>query len=157
MDKIIDINCLENLKKDSNQKIALCHGCFDLFHIGHLRHLQAAKDGMDILVVSITTDKFIDKGPGRPAFNEKFRSEMLSNIEIVDYVVVNDNPTAIEVIERLLPDRYAKGDEYLYKNGSFNKNIYEEELICKSKNIEIFYTSEYTDSSTRILNSYFKI
>src|SRR5580658_1034700 len=57
----------------AGRKIVLCHGVFDLFHIGHLRHLKSASEFGDILVVSITGDKFVNKGPDRPAFPSELR------------------------------------------------------------------------------------
>ena len=59
-------------------QIAMCHGVFDLLHPGHLRHLARAKELADVLVVSITADRFVNKGPGRPAFTETLRAEALA-------------------------------------------------------------------------------
>ncbi len=73
MKKIISFNELGILKKkyeSKNKKIVLCHGTFDLIHVGHIKHFASAKKYADILVVSITSDKFVLKGPGRPIFNE---------------------------------------------------------------------------------------
>ena len=58
------------------KKIVLCHGVFDLLHFGHLNHFEKAKSHGDILVVSITPDKFVNKGPSRPTFEESVRLEM---------------------------------------------------------------------------------
>ena len=54
-----------------NKKIVLCHGVFDLLHIGHIRHLEQAKGLADILVVTVTPDRYVNKGPHRPAFAER--------------------------------------------------------------------------------------
>ena len=64
------------------KKIVLCHGVFDLLHFGHLNHFEKAKSHGDILVVSLTPDKFVNKGPSRPAFKESVRLEMLASLEI---------------------------------------------------------------------------
>ena len=64
--------------------------CFDLLHFGHLEHFKEAKQKGDILIVSITPDRFVNKGPERPAFNENLRALSLSEIESVDYVVINN-------------------------------------------------------------------
>ena len=89
----------------------LCHGCFDLLHLGHVRHFQAAKKLGGLLVVTITPDRFITK-PGRPAFGERLRAEMVAALECVDYVAINEWPDAVETIRVLRPAIYAKGIEY---------------------------------------------
>ena len=89
MKKIIEDNFIKTeLKKLRNKgmKIGLCHGVFDLLHIGHIKHFEEAKKNCDILIVSITHDKFINKGPGRPAFNHNIRMESISALENIDYV-----------------------------------------------------------------------
>ncbi|KKN49255.1 hypothetical protein LCGC14_0644510, partial [marine sediment metagenome] len=55
------------------KRVALCHGCFDLMHPGHIKYFQAARNMGEALVVSLSPDRFVDKGPGRPAFNETLR------------------------------------------------------------------------------------
>jgi cytidyltransferase-like protein len=56
--------------KNKGEKIVLCHGCFDLMHPGHIKHFQAAKKMGNILIVTVTPDIYVDKGPNRPVFNE---------------------------------------------------------------------------------------
>ena len=68
--RILNHKNLINLKKN-NQRIVLCHGVFDLVHIGHIKHFEEAKENGDVLVVSVTSDKFVNKGPGRPIYNDK--------------------------------------------------------------------------------------
>ena len=74
---------------------------FDLLHVGHIKHLEKAKKLGDKLVVTITSDKFVNKGPGRPVFNQTLRSEAIAAIESVDYVAINDSQTAINPIKVL--------------------------------------------------------
>ena len=62
-------------KTKNNKKIILCHGTFDLLHAGHFRHFQDSKNLGDILFVTITSDKYINKGPGRPIFNQYLRAK----------------------------------------------------------------------------------
>ena len=74
--KISSIEKLEQLAKKAkskNKKIVLCHGVFDLLHIGHIKHFQEAKSYGDILIVTITPSEYVNKGPLRPAFNDKLR------------------------------------------------------------------------------------
>ena len=78
-----------NLLKQKKRKIVLSHGVFDFIHIGHIKHFQKAKEFGDILIVSITTDKNVKKGPGKPLFNHKLRAQFLSSIKIIDYIFIN--------------------------------------------------------------------
>lgn len=92
----------------------LAHGCFDLIHIGHIRHLREARelDPSLPLTVGVTADRHISKGPGRPAFAAAVRAEWLSALECVDYIVILDDPTAINAILTIKPRWYVKGAEY---------------------------------------------
>ena len=114
--KIIAFKDLSKIKsKFKNKKIVHCHGVFDLFHNGHLKYLNSAKKYGDILVVSVTSDKYVNKGPGRPRFNENDRALMLSSLSVVDFVVINNGPLAVNVISKLKPDFYVKGKDYTNK------------------------------------------
>lgn len=86
-----------------------CHGVFDLLHIGHIRHLQQARQLGDCLVVTITPDRFVNKGPHRPAFDENLRAEALAALACVDFVCINEWPTAVEAVRMICPDVYLKG------------------------------------------------
>src|SRR5205085_3373984 len=93
--------------KQEGRKVAHCHGVFDVVHPGHIRHLRSAKAEGDVLVVTVTADRFVDKGPGRPAFNEQLRTEALASLACVDYVAINRAPHAVDLIRALKPDVYA--------------------------------------------------
>src|SRR6266498_2087701 len=101
-------NALARLRA-ARKKIVHCHGVFDLLHIGHIKHLEAARHYGDVLVVTLTPDRFVNKGPHRPAFPERLRAEALASLACVDFVAINEWPTAVETIERLRPDFYVKG------------------------------------------------
>ena len=105
--KILSLEELKKkiLYKKRKKKIVLCHGVFDLLHFGHLEHFKEAKQKGDILIVSITPDRFVNKGPGRPAFNENLEL-YLSEIESVDYVAINTTHSASNVIRKLRPNYY---------------------------------------------------
>ena len=109
MKKIINENKLikvvDNLKI-KNKKISLCHGVFDIFHYGHLKHLEIAKSYSDILIVSLTSDKFVDKGSNRPFFNEEKRLKILAALDIVDFVFLSKSKSAINSINKVKPDFY---------------------------------------------------
>ncbi|HHC24693.1 MAG TPA: hypothetical protein ENK58_04655 [Desulfobacterales bacterium] len=81
-------------------------------HIGHIRYFEQAKRMGDVLVVTITEDGYMDKGPLRPAFTEALRSEAIASLSCVDYVAVNPWPTAEETLRLLRPDFYVKGSEF---------------------------------------------
>jgi rfaE bifunctional protein nucleotidyltransferase chain/domain len=91
------------------KSVALAHGTFDLLHLGHVRHLREAKHGSDILVVTLTADEFVNKGPGRPVFTGPQRAEMLAALDFVDQVAINHAPTAEPIIEAVRPSVYVKG------------------------------------------------
>lgn len=92
--------------------LILAHGVFDILHIGHIEYLNAAKALGDRLIVTITADRYIRKGPGRPVFNQDQRKQMLEALRIVDQVQIIDDPTALPAIHQLKPDIYAKGIDY---------------------------------------------
>ena len=97
-------------KKYSNVKkisIILCHGVFDIVHPGHIRHLIYAKSKSDILVVSITSDKFIEKGKYRPHVPQNLRALNLAAFQMVDHVIIDDNKTPMNLIKSLKPNFFA--------------------------------------------------
>ena len=143
--------------KKKGTKIVLCHGVFDLVHLGHIRYFTQAKKEGDILVVTLTKDKYVKRGPGRPVFNEYLRAEMLACLEIVDFVAVVDSPTAIECITALKPDVYVKGPDYKDKKTDITGKIYEEEQAIKSVGGRLFITDDITFSSTKLINSFIDV
>src|SRR5437870_5952317 len=94
------------------KNVIMCHGTFDLVHPGHIRHLMYAKSKADVLVASLTSDSHINKANFRPFVPQALRAMNLAALEVVDYVVVDDNPTPIENLKFLQPDFFAKGYEY---------------------------------------------
>jgi len=115
LDKMSDLAELKTIirkHQSSGKKVVLCHGVFDLVHFGHISHFLTAKKHGDVLVVSITDDRYVNKGPGRPVFNSNVRAQYLSNIQCVDYVVINNSKTATNVIKSLKPKFYCKGKDY---------------------------------------------
>ena len=100
------------LLREEKKLIVHCHGVFDLLHPGHLRYFEQAKSFGDILVVTLSPDRFVNKGPGRPVFNQKLRAEALAALQIIDFEAINETPSAVETIFQLRPDIYVKGSEY---------------------------------------------
>ena len=154
------IQNLENLEilfselKSEGKKIVHCHGVFDLLHVGHIKHFKEAKTFGDILVVSITPDEFVHKGPGRPAFSTSLRLEALSELESVDYVVANNWPTAEEIIKIIQPNVYCKGPDYKNHSDDITGKISDEENAVKSIGGKIIYTNDITFSSSSLLNKF---
>ncbi|NBQ55648.1 MAG: hypothetical protein EBU36_03185 [Verrucomicrobia bacterium] len=74
--------------RGEGKRLVQCHGTFDLVHPGHIVHLQDAAKLGDFLVVTVTEGKHVNKGPGRPYFNDALRTRSLAALECVDYVVL---------------------------------------------------------------------
>ena len=133
-------------KTKNNKKIILCHGTFDLLHAGHFRHFQDSKNLGDILFVTITSDKYINKGPGRPIFNQYLRAEMIASLSYVDYVGIVDDPSAIPSIRKIKPDIYVKGVDYKDKKSDLTKKIIEEEKEVKKHGGVLRFTNNISFS-----------
>ena len=155
--KIKTINELASILEDLRKKgkrIAHCHGCFDLLHPGHLSHFRAAKKKSDVLVVTLTKDEYVNKGPGRPVFNHHLRADSIAALECVDYVAINEWPTAVETIRVLKPHFYIKGSDYADRTADLTEKIYEEEEAVKAVGGMIHFTDEASFSSTSLINAF---
>src|ERR1043165_10038200 len=86
------------------KKVIMCHGTFDIVHPGHLRHLMYAKEKADLLIASLTADVPATKAAFRPYVPQELRASNLAALEVVDYVIIDPNPTPIEHIRYLQPD-----------------------------------------------------
>lgn len=147
----------ENLQtlRQTGKKIVLCHGCFDLMHPGHIKHFQAAKQMGDVLVVTVTPDVYVDKGPGRPAYNQDLRASSVAALECVDFAAINKWPTAEETLRLLRPHVFVKGQEF-EESPSRTWKLQRESAAAKEIGCEMRFTHEVVFSSTRLLNTYFK-
>jgi len=141
--------------KSEGKSVVLCHGTFDLMHTGHIRYLSRAKREGDVLMVTVTADEFVNKGPGRPVFKEELRTESLAALESVDYVAVNYAETAVEVIRKIQPNLYVKGSEYRSSENDVTGNIVHEQNAVEECGGKIFFTDEITFSSSSLLNEHF--
>ncbi len=103
----------ERLREEGGTTV-LANGAFDPLHVGHVRHLKAAKDCGDTLFVALNSDSSVRglKGPGRPMIPQDERAEILCALEAVDYVVIFEELTVEEVIRLLKPDIHCKGTDY---------------------------------------------
>ena len=156
-DKMIPFSVFTELRHTtlSGLSIAHCHGVFDLLHIGHIKHLSAAKAMADILVVSVTPDHYVNKGPGRPAFSIDLRMEALAALSVCDYVLMSAWPTAIEAIERIQPQYYVKGQEYAQLDQDITGNIDKERKAVEAVKGELVFTQEVCYSSSHLLNQFY--
>ena len=157
MNKIIKINNIEKLSKklkSDKKKIVLCHGVFDLVHIGHLNYFRSSKENGDILIVSVTPEKYVTKGINRPYNKDIDRITFLSHIKMIDYVILNNKPTAVNIIKKLKPDIYSKGPDYKNLSKDLTGEIKNEIKAVKKNKGKIIFTNDRLYSSSKILNSY---
>ena len=156
-EKIIPFNKLSAYIKSIRARrktpvIVLCHGCFDIVHPGHIRHLRFAKEQGGMLVVSITPDVCIQKGSSRPFMPQDLRAENLAALEIIDAVTIAPAETGVEIIEALEPDIYVKGNEYaLSKDPRFLK---EKELVEKLGGRVAYSSGDVVFSSSELIRDH---
>jgi rfaE bifunctional protein nucleotidyltransferase chain/domain len=143
--------------RDAGKTVVQCHGVFDLLHPGHIRHFEAARGYGDVLVVTVTPDHFVHKGPGRPAFNQRLRAESIAALGCVDYVAINAWPTAAETIKMLRPDVYCKGSDYQNAEQDVTRGIVAEEQAVREVGGRIEFTSDITFSSTELINQFYGV
>lgn len=105
-------------ERKTGKKIVFTNGCFDILHVGHVRYLTAAKKRGDILVIGLNSDRSVKglKGDKRPLIEETARAEVLSSLEVVDYISIFNESTANKIIADLQPDIYVKGGDYQIGN-----------------------------------------
>ena len=89
--------------KAKGKKVVLCHGTFDLLHVGHIKYFNEAKTFGNKLIVTVTSDKYVNKGPNRPIFPLEARMQCISALKYVDYVVANTSENAVHAIKILKP------------------------------------------------------
>ena len=142
-----------NLKSEG-KKVVHCHGVFDLLHIGHIKHFEEAKTFGDLLIVTITPDEFVHKGPNRPAFTTTLRLEVIAGLESIDFVAANKWPVAVETIKVLQPAIYCKGPDYKNHADDVTGKIDGEEKAVESVGGKICYTEDATFSSSSLLNKF---
>ncbi len=138
-------------------KVVHCHGVFDLLHPGHITHLQQAKSLGDILFVSITAAEYVHKGPGRPYFSDDLRMQSIAALSCVDFVVLSQTETALEILDYIQPDLYVKGSDYEDTENDITQNINREIEKVHSHGGAIHFTDGQVFSSTKLLNSEFPV
>jgi len=141
--------------KVQRKRLVHCHGVFDLLHPGHIEHLQKAKALGDILIVTVTDDPFVNKGPGRPYFTAQLRMASLAALDCVDYVMLSTAKTAEEVITVIQPDIFAKGQEYADTANDVTGKIDIEAALVRKLGGEVVFTDGIVFSSSKLLNNAF--
>ena len=129
MGKIItkqELRHLVSVLKEEERTIVTTNGSFDMFHAGHLRSLKFAKEQGDILIVGVNSDSSVKKykSKKRPIIPEEQRAEIVASIIYVDYVVLFDETTPVNLLSMIKPDIHVKGSEY-------KENIPEKEVVEK--------------------------
>lgn len=101
-------------QKRRGKRIVLANGCFDLFHVGHIRYLRDSAAQGDVLVVALNSDSSVQalKGVGRPFLRQKERAEILTAFEFVDYITIFRQPNVERILLALKPDVHSKGSDY---------------------------------------------
>lgn len=147
-----DVASIATKLRELGGKIVLAHGTFDLIHIGHLRHLQQARRQGTFLIVTITADKFVNRGPGRPIFSENMRAEMLAEFECVNCVAISNELSATTVISSIRPHVFVKGMDYSDPNEDLTGGIEKERQAIEACGGDFILTEDITFSSTSLIN-----
>lgn len=137
--------------QSSGCRIVLTNGCFDLLHVGHVRHLRQARELGDALVVALNNDDSVRvlKGPGRPIVPEARRTEVLAALECVDYVTTFGEPAATQVVRALRPDVYVKGGDY----ADARTSVPEAQVVADYGGLVVFLDLEPDTSTTGIIET----
>jgi len=141
------INIVKNGQK-AGKTFVVTNGCFDILHVGHIRYLQKTKSLGDYSIVMLNSDKSVKmiKGDSRPINNEQDRAEILNALSCVDYVVLFDESSPAELLEKIKPDIYTKGADYTIET-------LPERDIVKRNNIKVeFIEFVQGKSTTNIIN-----
>ncbi|MBI5620880.1 adenylyltransferase/cytidyltransferase family protein [Candidatus Gottesmanbacteria bacterium] len=141
---------IRRLRKEG-KTVGLCHGGFDLLHPGHVKHFESAKKLCDVLVVSVTSDRFVvaRKGQGRPIFPDRLRAYMIASLRMVDWAVVTDVKLGVDVISTLKPSLYIKGPDFI---GKQTPGITAEREAIKAVGGTMAYTEDPKLSTTSIID-----
>ena len=152
--KILSLDALialRNQAKDAKQTVVHCHGCFDIVHPGHIHHLQYARSLGDILIVSVSADLHVNKGVDRPLIPDELRAQSLAALECVDWVYVNPDPTATDLLESLRPDVYVKGREY--EQNQDPRFLAERDTVVRNGGRVVFSSGDVVYSSTALIGT----
>lgn len=125
-------------------KVVLANGVFDILHVGHVMYLEAAARMGDRLVVAVTRNAHVNKGPHRPMFDEKERIKVIRSLFVVNHAFLCDD--SLDALEIAKPNIFVKGRDYI---GKIEKRHQE---YCDRHGIKIRFTNEPLYSATKIIN-----
>jgi rfaE bifunctional protein nucleotidyltransferase chain/domain len=155
MKKILSLDQAQKFRKDLKKKkksVALLNGVFDILHYGHILYFREAKNIADKIIISLTGDEYVNKGPDRPYNNILKRIEMLQSIEEIDCIVVNSSINAIDHINKIKPDFFIKGRDYKDFKNDITKNIQKEKEAIEKIGGKFMVTNAELMSSGKIIN-----
>lgn len=134
---------------NTNKKLVVTNGCFDILHAGHVHYLNEAKSFGDYLLVGINSDSSVKKlkGESRPINTQFYRSYILDNIKCVDFVYVFDEIRCINFLKVCKPDIYVKGGDYTLET----LNLEEKQSLVENKSIIKFIKFKFDVSTTNII------
>ena len=134
-----------------NKKVIMCYGTFDIVHPGHIRQLIYAKTKGDILIVDVTVDKYASARSVGPYVPHELRALNIAAFEMVDYVVIDPNPTPIDHILKIKPDYYVKGFEYSAAGSNHPRSKEELDALSSYGGKIVFSPGDVIYSSSTIL------
>jgi cytidyltransferase-like protein len=143
---------IAQILKSNGKSVGLCHGCFDMLHIGHVRHFNSASKKCDYLFVSITPDQYVNKGPNRPVVNHDDRIQMINSLDFISFCLINKFESAVKLLDELKPTYFFKGVEYKNNPDQINENFLKELKILESNNGQMVFTDDEIRSSTSLFN-----
>ena len=136
--------------------VGMVHGVFDIIHYGHILYFKEARSKVDYLVASVTSDKFVNKGPGKPIFSLNKRIEVLKSIKYIDEIIVSESKTAVNNLKKIKPSFYIKGKDYKNLSRDLSKQILIEKKTVERFGGKILFTNSELHSSSSIANNTFK-
>jgi D-beta-D-heptose 7-phosphate kinase / D-beta-D-heptose 1-phosphate adenosyltransferase len=144
-----EISTIVSELKNKNKKIVFTNGCFDILHIGHIKYLEAAKKFGDILILGLNSNESVKrlKGESRPINNEEDRAYILASLEMVDYIVIFNEDTPLNLIKLLNPDILVKGSDYE------GKKVVGENVVKELKLIKFIDGKSTTNTIAKIKKS----
>ncbi|HEY2588171.1 MAG TPA: PfkB family carbohydrate kinase [Tepidisphaeraceae bacterium] len=152
--KVLSLESLVSLREQARaagKTVVHCHGCFDIVHPGHIHHLQYARSLGDVLVVSVSADPHVNKGHDRPLIPDDLRAQSLAALECVDWVYVNPQATARELLDVLQPDVYVKGREY--EETRDPRFLAERDIVVRHGGRVVFSSGDVVYSSTALIGT----
>jgi len=146
-----DLLALRAEARAAGKTVVHCHGCFDIVHPGHIQHLQFAKSLGDVLIVTVSADTHVNKGVDRPLIPDDLRASSLAALECVDYVSINPQATAVELLDVLRPDVYVKGREY--QQNQDPRFLAERDTVVRHGGRVVFSSGDVVYSSTALIGA----